>query len=814
MFHPVPPTVDWSDCSPPNLLTVGQWLAGCESEYVEDLKAPSGWPGAETVYEMALLEEIDPVKAMEAAHSFFQGLESGTEPEQNFQILFELVKKDETAPKIEAPAWERESDRIELHSDEEVSGLTDFCREVTDILEELDNSSMQLREKGSDLDVLNNMFRSYHTIKGTSGFFDLNCIREVTHKMEDVLDRARRGELEVDDEVVAMLIKGNSWLSERFGILLQHLESGTVPLQFDLPNGVPGPVVYGCLAILARQVKKVQISQGENEEKKDSFIRVPLVSLDALLGNIGNLINLTHVLRHQENNFKDAGLPRHLITTLHELLESFEKETSELQSRFVDLRRVKLEKLLKKVPKIIFRLSRELGKQVAVDIRGEELEVDRSILSALEDPVVHILRNSMDHGFETPDERKIQNKAESGTLSIHAEPIEGDIMITLSDDGKGINPDKVASIALERGVITQSEADKMTDKEKQLLVFRAGFSTASGVSQLSGRGVGMDVVRQKIRDAGGSVEVNSVHGKGTSLKIRMPSMAVLTTRLLLGVICGKQRFALPLQPIDYLYRLSRDDSLFSKSGGAEVLKYRGSCIPVLHLSRVLNIPSFPSEERCIVILRMPEGVFALEVDELEDFENLVTQKLPKYITESCPIESATVLGNGDLSLVIDLPKVMAGAGIRYKELTYQKKTGPERTSAIARLVFEPGGFDCLLSMPIERVSWIERFFKERLKPAGNVRAYLSNRGCFPCLDFSSFGIGSGISSNAESQSVLFVQVRQKTVALMIEKIIDLENREIRFMPLSGIQKIHQGWSWNGRLVADIEDHQQLLLKPV
>ncbi len=402
--------------------------------------------------------------------------------------------------------------------------------------------------------------------------------------------------------------------------------------------------------------------------------------------------------------------------------------TTELQENIMRTRMQNMDTLFGKLPRQVRDLSRKTGREVFLEISGREVELDKSIIEALSDPLNHMIRNSLDHGIEPPEEREALGKPRSGRLSIRAFHASGQVNIEIADDGRGIDPEKIRKIAVEKGVVTREQADAMDDREAVMLVMAPGFSTAEQVSDISGRGVGMDVVRSNIEALGGSIDVESTVGEGTVMTLKLPLTLAIIPSLLVKV--GGRRFAVPQVGLDELVRLRRNtgDKSIETVQGSEVMRLRGKLLPLVRLSDLLGGGKpeggeDPDRAVHILVLKVNEDRYGLVVDEVLDSEEIVVKPLPGLLKDNACYAGATIMGDGGVAMILDVVGIAEEAGLRFSEgdlVLHGEDQGDayrERTENQTLLLFRNHP-DELFALDLAMVARIEAVPRERILNVG------------------------------------------------------------------------------------------------
>lgn len=821
MTDPYKPLADinWDDDSPPNLIAIGQILDAAESDLKEKgLTFHDGYVGGKNILDDTALECLDFKKVKQVYSPYVDALTSET-CEIKQERLDELIKaivgfiQSQNEGATEEKTELEDQIKVTLNSQDDLNGLEHFIIESLEIIDALDELTPKLRTARGDATLLNQLFRKYHTVKGAAGFFGLDHISKQTHQLENVLDRARKGTLIVDDEVITIMLKANSWLETQFNKLKGLLGQIEAPCEAIVDHINAGPVHYGCMAILAREDEIVTMDEINQERvKEESFIKISQDYLDEFLNGVGNLLNLAHVFKHSENVLEASNLTREVTQRFKDNFVALEFETESLQKKMMQLRRVKINQLLKKIPKIVFQLSQTVGKSVEVKMTGEEIELDKSMLDALNDPIVHLLRNSLDHGFETSEERVEVGKNECCTLNIDVKDANANVEITIKDDGRGINGDKVAESALDKGLISDKDLQTMSETEKQELIFMPGFSTMATATELSGRGVGMDVIKNQVISVGGEVHLNSTRGEGTTITILLPKVATLATRAVLKVRAAGQVYGVPLSHLEYLYchdKNSGDD--LPEMNGLELLSFRGKNIPVIHLGELMKgckAKLNENEERYFIITNSVLGMHAVEVDEMDEFETLVLQELKAQHFSETTFEGGAVMGDGSICLLLEMERLLDRADLQMKTIGGKSSTiqliHDVNTNRSDLVIVRPSNEGELVSVDIKAINRIEKFDKSKLTTFKQNRIYHSVLGLMPYLEFNEFGIGGELPEGECPNEVLVLNVADKLIAVGVLELIDMYFGEIKYLGPPRLIGLSDSWSYNGKLVGALD----------
>jgi two-component system chemotaxis sensor kinase CheA len=585
--------------------------------------------------------------------------------------------------------------------------IAEFVTESEETLDKIDPLFIELEAKGDDKEILNRLFRSVHTIKGAAGFLGFQTMVDVAHNAENIMKKLRDGAIHVSSPLmdavlhaVDMLrvllkhVKDKDGMQENVAPIVAELKAaldvalaagggspaGEAPAA-SLPAEQPAPVheqrttsVGGngkAPAAAPSPAAPVQATAAQPDgpaekaapEKQEALqtLRVEVNKIDKVMDLTGEvvlvrnrLLNIVTRLEHQYSDDRD-------VQSLLEAVSFLDLITSDMQLGVMKMRMQPIAKVFGKFPRLVRDISGPLGKAVSLTVSGEDTEVDKSVIEQIGDPMVHIIRNAVDHGLETPTERRSNGKPESGTISISAAQKGNQIVIEVSDDGRGINIDKVKAKALQKGLISDDEALRMTDEAATNLIFLPGFSTAEVATELSGRGVGMDVVKTNISKLNGTCEISTRRGQGSTFTIRIPlTLAIIQT---LMVRSGNARYAVPLAPVEETLTVSPAD--ISDMGGSKALLIRGKVYPLFTLAGFIGasgaVIDHEKDCRYAVVLAIGEKRFCVGVDELLGQEEVVIKTVSGINTGSSYILGATITGDGKVVFILDLSAISKNA---------------------------------------------------------------------------------------------------------------------------------------------------------
>jgi two-component system chemotaxis sensor kinase CheA len=535
--------------------------------------------------------------------------------------------------------------------------IADFVAECREMLEALGGEIVAWEANPDDRARLDSIFRFVHTVKGNCGFFDFPRLEALSHAAEDALADCRSGRRAPDGALVSAVLA----IIDRIGEMIAAIDSGE-----ELPSGDDSGLIHalapGAEGAAAPATAAALVDNGAKASHAGPrTIRLSVELLDRVMSGVSDMVlarnELARRLREASGDVEVDGAFERLSGIIAQMRDAITRT-----------RMQRIENLFVALPRMVRDLSTELGKQVLVDIDGGDVELDREMIEMIRDPLTHIIRNAVDHGIEKPAERLKAGKREIGLLSVSARQSGNQILIEIADDGKGIDGTKLVEKALANGVIEREAAQKLSKAEQLALIFEAGLSTAKKVTAISGRGVGMDVVRSNVERIGGVVEVDSVPGKGTRMTLRVP--LTLTIIPALTVSIGNQHFAIPRSAIDEIVRANGGSVTLEKIGGAGVATIRGRRVPEVALADVLGLPSeVRDEERTLVVLR-PAGndVYALAVDRIHDHEELVVKPAAPAVMATGLYAGTTLADDGSPILLFDPAGLAQVGGVRLETL--------------------------------------------------------------------------------------------------------------------------------------------------
>ncbi|HRI45517.1 MAG TPA: chemotaxis protein CheA [Ignavibacteriaceae bacterium] len=611
--------------------------------------------------------------------------------------------------------------------DPEMAEIVDsFIVETKEILENLDVDLMELEKNAGDLDLLNQIFRAFHTIKGTSGFLGLEKLTKVTHRCEDILNKLRKQEIKLNstimdailmsfDKIKSLLVSIENNKSEDIPIedtveklnqLIQSLESGgsgedvvikeqpknpptketkKSPKGKKKSKSVEEEIIEENVTIpevivpdetehedsledaddvpVTEEIKQV-VASGSTEatkavqaKKTENTIRVDVQRLDDLLNIVSELVLGRNRLAQVNSEFALENEGTKLSRDLGDATKQIDLMTNELQLVVMKTRMVRIGKVFNRFPRLFRDLSKETKKEIELVIKGEETELDKTLIEEINDPLVHLIRNSVDHGIETPEKRKAAGKSVNGTITLSAEHEGNNIIISVEDDGKGIDPEAIKDKAIAKGLITKEKAKELSRQEALNLIFLPGFSTAEVVTNVSGRGVGMDVVKTNVTKLRGIINIDSVTGSGTKMIIKLP----LTLAIIPGMIVKVrgEMVVIPLNSVIEVVRVHSDN--INSINQHEVIKLRDSVLPLISIDDLLYNKNAKEDEKIwqyVVVVGIAEKKFGIKVDQLVGQKEVVIKSLGSYLGTIHGIAGSTIMGDGTVVMILDISELI------------------------------------------------------------------------------------------------------------------------------------------------------------
>ena len=752
--------------------------------------------------------------------------------------------------------------------------MKEFLVESHENLDRLDVELVELERNPQATDTISSIFRTIHTIKGTSGFLGLVKLESITHVGENLLSKLRDGKLVLNSARISGLLAMGDAVREILTSLAEEGEEGerdsaalverltqlcnedsnteeapssvhssdstnssdtredvsshdesldeasdedteshdedsdsdsvdettesetpkaaaeTPKAAAETPKAATPPPTVGKAP---GEVKKPEAKAGSKSEGKssnkavgDSSIRVDVNLLDQLMNLVGELVLARNQILQHSTASADTGF----LSTSQRL----NILTTELQEGIMKTRMQPIDHIWAKFPRVVRDLSLACGKQVALEMEGKSTELDRSILEAIKDPLTHIIRNSVDHGIEDPSVRASRGKPECGTLRLRAFHEGGKVNIEIADDGGGIDSERVRSKAVQRGIITPERAERMTDNELINLIFLPGFSTAAKVTNVSGRGVGMDVVKSNIERSGGSVDIQSKLGEGTTLRIKIPLTLAIIPALIIA--SDDEKFAIPQVNLLELLHLEPNESgvdgAIEVVAGCPLYRLRGRLLPLVDLRAVLKLP--PRDQKYyaehgvnIVVLQADELQFGLVVDQVCDTEEIVVKPLGKLLKSIPSFAGATIRGDGRIALILDVSGVASSARITLEStedhLRNRNNKGDSELKKLQRLLLVRS-HNTTIAVPLSDVARLEEFKRDSLENAGRSLVVQYRGTILPIVSLAhTLGADPAPNDSDTIQAIVFSNSNDgsDSIGILVDAITDIVEESLEGM---------------------------------
>ncbi|MDB3935884.1 chemotaxis protein CheA, partial [Granulosicoccus sp.] len=685
--------------------------------------------------------------------------------------------------------------------DEMKEVLKDFLQESFENLDRVDSELIELEEQPDNRDLLSSIFRSMHTIKGTCGFFGFDKLEKVTHIGENLLVKLRDGQFSMNEQIATGLLAmvdavramlheisanghdGTKRYQKLIDLLSELKDTGSVQSSDKLKDVRPVDAASKPAADIAKSdavnsgavnsesaksAEPVSVAntsdpaapEARSKESASSgtvveaSIRVDVPVLDSLMNLVGELV----LARNQIVEYVGAHENIQVVAAAQRL----NLITSELQEGVMQTRMQPIHSVWAKLPRVVRDLSRACGKQIRVEMEGKSTELDKSLIEAMKDPITHLVRNSVDHGVETPEKRIAAGKPAEGVLLLRAFHEGGQVHIEISDDGGGIPADKIKKKAIENGVVTAEQASRMSDQEICKMIFLPGLSTAEEVTNISGRGVGMDVVKTNIEKISGAIDLDTEVGRGTTFKIRVPLTLAIVPALIVST--GNQRFAIPQVNLIELIRIDEEDqaNAIEYIHGCPVHRLRGQLLPLVYLQKELELGERAPGALNIVVLQAEKCRFGLVVDQINDTQEIVVKPLAEALKSIPVFAGATIMGDGRVALILDTQGIghrarVMGAATDSKLATKVADT-TEKSGKSETLLLVRTAANGKLAIPLNRVARLEQFEVSQTEMAGDIQVVQYRGQILPLVALSGFLLDRRSRQSIEEEVAELIQV--------------------------------------------------------
>jgi two-component system chemotaxis sensor kinase CheA len=671
--------------------------------------------------------------------------------------------------------------------------IREFLVESYENLSRLDQELVELEKRPKDAELLASIFRTIHTIKGTCGFLAFSTLERITHQAESLLSQLRDGKRKLTPSLISLILDTVDATRKVLASIEANGEEG--PDHFEeiterlrvaaqMPpdaDSEPGPGLAPASPEDHHHDENgaPELSEGAKFEETglkssavaDANIRVGVGLLDKLMDLVGELVLTRNQILQFNTEREDAAL--------NATSQRLNLITTELQEGVMKTRMQPIGMVWNKLPRVVRDMAVAMGKQIRLEMDGAETELDRTIIEAIKDPLVHLVRNSCDHGIEPAEVQISKGKSPYGRLTLRAYHEGGQVNIEIGDDGAGINVAKVKQKAVEKGLLRPEQAEKLSDREAVNLIFQPGFSTAQTVTNVSGRGVGMDVVKSNIEKIGGIVDVCNRPGEGSTVKLKIP----LTLAIIPGLVItsGGERFVIPQVSLLELIRLEGDssDKHIEQVHGTPVYRRRGSLLPIAYLNQVLKLKSAEQAEAVsIVVLQAEDRQFGLVVDGINDTQEIVVKPLGKQLKGLTEYAGATIMGDGRVALILDVLGIGQRSGV-LAESREQARAAAEKKAhgGIEQqrlLLFRAGSFK-RLAVPLSLVARLEEFPRSSIEFAGGCQVVQYRNRILPLVRLRDI-LESGApdrDETADPVQVIVFNDGDRSVGVVVDQILDV-----------------------------------------
>jgi two-component system chemotaxis sensor kinase CheA len=679
-----------------------------------------------------------------------------------------------------------------------------FIADAGEALEAVDQELIKLEREPHSPEILNSIFRGIHTIKGTAGFFELTKLQKLAHVGENILDALRSQKIAITEARSSALLEMVDAI--KF-MLSQVAENGTdgsktweeLITRLETLKEETGEVTIKSPSVpeTAQAVQESQDIQSDTitpevatantkstpvtPQPTQQALRIDVKVLDNLMNLVGELVLARNQLLQctEESPETPIGVA---VQRLHTI-------TSELQDGVMRARLQPIGSVWKKFPRVVRDLSKQCNKSISLVMMGEETELDKTVLEAIQDPLTHLIRNSIDHGIELPSARVASGKPQEATITLRATHQGEHILIEIIDDGAGLNTERIKEKALERGLVSRERLDSMSHDEINALIFAPGFSTAQAVTSISGRGVGMDVVRSNIERVGGSVRVESARGKGCTVHIRLPLTLLIAPALTLAI--HGELFALPQHHILELVQIERTERgtwPFERIAGGVLYPLRDELLPIIDLAEALDRPSLTASEAhhlTLIVVESQGNRFGIIVGEIFDTQELVVKPLCKPLRALQLYSGATIMGDGSLALMLYMPGIAAKAALELgrKREEHCSRAAQEQIATLSYLKVRSSD-NHVVGIPLTNVIRLEEIVLDELQSLPHAKTMRYHETLLPLFDLTQCHRTSDpIDKRAPTVPVVICRDGSQEFGVIVHSILDIVETEAPVLPI-------------------------------
>jgi two-component system chemotaxis sensor kinase CheA len=709
--------------------------------------------------------------------------------------------------------------------------LAEFILEAREIIDRLDVDFVRLEETPSDQALIGNIFRGLHTLKGSSGFFSLKRLEKLSHAGESLLGKIRAGQAELDFDKSTRLLEMNDILRLIIeGIEANHVEpvgddQELIAVLLGLSQGekkeTPESTPAAVMEVISEEL--VQEDPRESIEPPEvplantpgQEVVVPVKVNPEVLDKLMNIASEMVLARNRLLPFSQQSSDK-LFTSA---VRSIDLLTLELQERMMKMRMQPIFHIWDKFPRLVRDVSAECGKKVRLLQEGAETELDRILLDSIRDPLIHLIRNSIDHSIESTEVRLEKGKSEVAFLVLRAAHQNGTVIVEVIDDGAGIDYERVRQRAISRGLISVEKAHALNHKELIDLIFLPGFSTRDTITNLSGRGVGMDVVKNNIENIGGSIEITSVPNEGTHVKLKIPlTLAILPT---LFVRCAEEIFLIPQNRILELVRFApnQPNNGIEDFYGTPTFRLRDKLIPLLFLNEQLSLPASPlgpKQKLFIAVLNFNGTLFGLVVEEVLNIQDIVIKPLGELLRDMSNFAGATIMGNGEVALILDIDGIARKSGLverlQANPIRQEELYVAPVEEMISVLLFEIPGLH-KIALPLEAIDHIIKLDPAQIQQNGSREVVYFNEQLMDLVRLDHYVSGGSKDSHLHQLSVpvLTCHYRDRLYGLVVKQVTDIIEVPAKLHELSTPQRGLNGCIIYNDQVINVLDLEEVLV---
>jgi len=716
--------------------------------------------------------------------------------------------------------------------------LAEFILEAREIIDRLDGDFVRLEENPSDQALVGNIFRGLHTLKGSSGFFSLKRLEKLSHAGESLLGKIRAGQAELDFDKSTRLLEMNDILRSIIeGVETNHIEpegddqeliavllgmGPEVIKQTDpiITRPVPNKAPEELSKIEPQSLSEIQMEYSESSEAvavnaPGQDVVVPVKVNPEVLDKLMNIASEMVLARNRLLPFSQQSTDK-LFTSA---VRSIDLLTLELQERMMKMRMQPIYHIWDKFPRLVRDVSAECGKKVRLLQEGSETELDRILLDSIRDPLIHLIRNSIDHSIEAPEIRLEKGKSELAYLVLRAAHQNGTVIVEVIDDGAGVDYERVRQRAISRGLISVEKAHSLNHKELIDLIFLPGFSTRDTITNLSGRGVGMDVVKNNIENIGGSIEITSVPNEGTHVRLKIPlTLAILPT---LFTRCAEEIFLIPQNRILELVRFApnQPNNGIEDFYGTPTFRLRDKLIPLLFLNEQLNLsasPLKPKQKLFIAVLNFNGTLFGLVVEEVLNIQDIVIKPLGELLRDMSNFAGATIMGNGEVALILDIDGIARKSGLverlQANPIRQEELYVPAVEEMISVLLFEIPGLN-KIALPLDSIDHIIKLDPSQIQQNGNREVVYFNEQLMDLVRLDHYVSGGSKDSHLHHARapVLTCHYRDRLFGLVVKQVTDIIEVPAKLHELSTPQRGLNGCIIYNDQVINVLDLEEVLV---